>query len=223
MPDRTLRQRIENTKSAIKYLESLSPEERRASVIEMRDAQAGSDRVLAVFVFILVLLFSAGIIYMWLIGYKMSLMSSLGIVGALILNTIGFQYLKSNSIESIGRLQFDDFTDEDVIAYFREREKSNQKALDDWNKKGKYILVALVILTILLFFDGSTRDFAVMFVASVLDLFLIGFVVLLLLQLGKYRKGEMFIAANKACIWEVRVYTFSRTLPGLKLVPSKRR
>jgi hypothetical protein len=188
MSDRTLQQRIENEKSAIKYLESLSPEERRASVIEMREAQSRSDKVLVVFLSVLVLWFSAGVIYMWLIEYKMSLMSSLGMVGAVILNTVGFQYLKSNKIESIGKLQSDDFTDEDVIAYFRARERSNQKALDDWNKKGRYLFFALVFLTLLLFFIHSTIEFAVMLMVGVPCIYLIGYVTFMLIQQSKYRK-----------------------------------
>jgi len=75
-----LQQLDEQVKSQHKYWESLSPEERRASVIQMRDAQSKNAQKSIVFLAVIGLLSSVITIHFWLNVYNMSLSSSLGLL-----------------------------------------------------------------------------------------------------------------------------------------------
>jgi len=98
----------------------------------------------------------------------------------------GFQYIKSNRIKSNSKIQSDDFTDDDVIAYFREHERVNKRALEKLNKN-KYLIFAFGGILVLLANFRSTMELAFMLSASGLSVFLIGLVVFTFIQKGKNR------------------------------------
>ena len=181
-----LQQVGEQVKSQNKYWESLSPEERRASVIQMRDAQAKNAQKSIIFLAVIGVVFSAITIQFWLNEYHMSLMSSLGIIGGMFLVAIGFQYINSNKIKSNSKIQTDDFSDDDVIAYLREHEKVNQRALVQWNKN-KYFVFIIGGLFILSLNFRSTQEFSYMALFSGISIFLLGLVIFFIVQKIKSR------------------------------------
>jgi Ca2+/Na+ antiporter len=186
MTKRNLQQIDKQVKSQHKYWESLSPEDRRASVIQMRDAQSKNAQKSIVFLAIIGFLFSAATIHFWLNEYHLSLESSLGVIGGVVLAALGFQYIKSNRIKSNSKIQSNDFSDDDIIAYFQEHEKVNQRALKQWNKN-KYLVFVLGGLFILSLNLRLTKDFSFMALVSGISIFLIGLVVFFTIQKGKNR------------------------------------
>jgi hypothetical protein len=184
-----LQQVIEQVKSQHAHWESLSPEERRASFIQTRDAQSKNSQKSIVFLAFIGLIFSAITIHFWLTEYNMSLASSFGIVGGMILAVLGFQFIKTNRIRSNSKIQSNDFNDDDIIAYFREHERVNQRFLELWNKKGKYLVFIFGGIMILSLNFRLTKGFAFMLLASGISIFLIGLVIFTLIQKGKTRSS----------------------------------
>jgi len=185
----SLQQLGEDVKSQHEYMESLSPDERSSLIIQMHDAQSKNARQSMVFLAAIGLLFSAGTIYLWLIQYRMNLMSSLGIIGGALLAAFGFRYIQVNRIALHNKIQTNDFTDEDVIAYFREHEGINQRALEQWNKKGKYIVSVFGGLLMLLLVFRPTMPLAFLLLTSGISVFLVGLVVFTIVQKGRKQRG----------------------------------
>jgi hypothetical protein len=181
MSSSSYKQQIESTKSQIEYLESLPPEQRRVAIIKMRKDQARSEIFVLILVAIMGLSFFAFAMYSWVVEYNISLMSSLGVVGAAILNIVAFRYFQSSNSESANKILSDEFTDEDILAYFRERERNDQQAFEQWNKN-KYWLALIMVILIALYFVSPVRDFVVMLFSGTLSMFLIGFVISALIQ-----------------------------------------
>ncbi|MBI5295346.1 MAG: hypothetical protein HY869_07705 [Chloroflexi bacterium] len=176
----------EQVKSQHRYWESLSPEERRASVIQLRDAQSKNAQQSIKFLAVIGFVFSIATIHFWLNEFHMSLASSLGIIGGVILATFGFQFIKSNRIKSNSKIQSNDFSDDDLTNYFREHEKVNQKFLEKWNKS-KYLIYIIGGLFLLSLNFRSTKDFAFMVLGSGISIFLIGLVIFFIIQKAKNR------------------------------------
>ena len=185
MPNNSPEQRIE---TQIKYLDSLSTEERRASVIEMRESQLKAMNTVIIYTSILGLLGFAGIIYMWLVEYCMSPASSFGIISGVILNTVGFQYVKSKNFESLKRLQSDNFTDEDIVTYFQEIKENNQKSKETWNKKGRYYFIAVYGIGFLLHLNCAMWKFTTPYIWIGLSTYLILFTASALVQQRNFKK-----------------------------------
>lgn len=171
----------ESVKSQHKYWESLSPEKRRETLIQTRNDLLKNAQKYIFFLAIIGLLFSVITINLWVTTYKMNLMSSLGVFCGTLLAGAGFYYINLNKIKSSRKIQSDKFTDDDAIAYFREQEMVNQRALEQWNRKGKYILAIGTMLVFLLFFR-STVEFAFILLASRISVFLIGLVISFFVQ-----------------------------------------
>jgi len=186
MPKGTHQQLDEQVKSQHKYWESLSPEERRSSVIQMRDAQSNNAQKPIIFLAIVGIAFSAVTVHFWLNEYHMNLVSILGIVGGVILAAFGFQYIKSNRIKSYNKIQTDDFNDDDVIAYFQEHERVNKRALEQLSKY-KYLVFVLGGLFLLSLNFSPTKDFSFMALLSGISIFLLGLVVYFVVQKTKNR------------------------------------
>jgi Ca2+/Na+ antiporter len=181
-----LQQLDEQVKSQHKSWESLSPEERRASVIQMRDAQTNNAQKSIVFLTIIGVVFLAITLQFWLNEYHMSLLSSSGIIGGMFLAAFGFQYIRSNRIESNSKLQTNDFSDDDVKAYFREHERVNQRALAQWNKNRYFVFIigGVFLLSLNL---RSTKEFSYMALLSGISIFLLGLFIFFVVQKIKSR------------------------------------
>ena len=179
MNSENLQQIGENVKSQHRYWERLSPDERRTEVIKLCKAQAKTSRKNVGRMLIIGFMSLAASIVFWLWVFKMNLLSTMGFVGGIILATIGFNVLYANRINSYYKILSNRFDDNDVIAYFREHEKINQRFLTRWNKSGKYVLFICFGIGIFLIYNPATFAFAFVALASGLGLFFIGAVFIL--------------------------------------------
>ena len=124
MNSENLQQIGENVKSQHRYWERLSPDERRTEVIKLCKAQAKTSRKNVGRMLIIGFMSLAASIVFWLWVFKINLLSTMGFVGGIILATIGFNVLYENRINSYYKILSNRFDDNDVIAYFREHEKT---------------------------------------------------------------------------------------------------
>jgi hypothetical protein len=178
---------LEQVKSRQKHLEDLSPEKQRAAIIRMRNAQAKNSQKSVIFLAVLGLLISAVAIYFWFVKYELSLPSTLGVLTGIVIAVSGFQYLQANKVTSYAKIQSNEFTDEDITAYFREHEQVNKKALEQWNKRGKYVVFIGVGLLVLLLNYRPTASFAFMVLATGLSVFFIGLFLIWLVEKYQWR------------------------------------
>jgi hypothetical protein len=152
-----------STEDWVQHLKSLTPEERRDFAIEMREEQIKFSNRYIVFASISALIFSFAGLYLWGYAYHMSRESTFGILTGSALFFIGFQFMKSSLIyEPFKNFYPDDFTDEDIFAYFQEISKSEQKS-SRLAKIGKfYFLIVISVLWIPLFlqFSNSSYEFS---------------------------------------------------------------
>ena len=165
-------------KSHHRHWDELSLDERRASIIRMRNARTKNARKSAVFLSIVGFLFLAATVYSWYHLYKMSLQSNLGIVAGTIVAALGFKVVFSNRVISYQKLFSNDFSDDDINAYFQEEAKVNQRFLEQWNRIGNFIFVVCLIIVIFLLSNDSTEEFARMLLYTGITIFLLGLVVL---------------------------------------------
>ena len=177
-----LDQADEIIKEQHKRLESLSPEQRRAEVVQSPHAQVGQAQKTALSIGFVGLLILVIAIFLWVIKYNFSPMSSLGIIGGVILAALGFWYMKANTIRSRQKILSNNFTDDDVRAYFREHEMLNQRMAGWWKKGGTFVLGFGTILLIVLVFYRPTEPFGAMMLTVGLGLFFIGLAVVLYVQ-----------------------------------------
>jgi len=150
-----------NVQTRHKALRRLSSAERRETILQLRDAQSKTAHWSAIFLFFLGLGFLAGTIFLWYRQYRMSLMSSLGIVAGLVVAGIGFRIVHSNKVKSFTKILSDDFSDGDILAWIQEHETINRRFLDQWRRWRQYIFFLLFVLFLLLFIR-PTREFAAM-------------------------------------------------------------
>lgn len=182
MAKRDLEQLEEQVKSQHKYWENLSVEDRRALIIQMRNKPT-KDATKNVFSIVIIgLLFFAGTILFWVNEFKLSTTSNLGVVSGVVLATLAFRYTQSNRITSRDKLLSNDFTDADVLAYFEEHERINQKALKQWNTRGKYVVYIFFGTLILLLNIRFTFQFSIMVLFSGVSVFLCGLAVFTFFQ-----------------------------------------
>jgi hypothetical protein len=174
MKSNNLQQIGENVRSQHRYWEGLSPDERRAEVIKLCNTQATTSRKNVVPMLMFGIIFVATSIIFWIWVFKMNFNATIGFAGGIILATIGFNILYANRINSYYKILSNNFDDNDVITYFREHEKINQRFLERWNKSGKYVLFVCFGIGIFLIYNPSTFAFAFVALAFGLGLFFVG-------------------------------------------------
>jgi len=165
-----------------KHLESLSPEQRRAEVVQLLHAQVRHAQRSALSIGIVGLLILVIAIYFWFGEYHVSPMSSLGIIGGVILAALGFWYMNANSIRSRQKILSNNFTDADVLDYFREHETINQRTAVWWNKGGKFVLGLSSIILAGLTFYRPTAPFGAMMLLVALSVFFMGLAIIIYVQ-----------------------------------------
>ncbi|MCK4837601.1 MAG: hypothetical protein KAS94_02305 [Desulfobulbaceae bacterium] len=161
-------------KSKHQYMDRLNPEERRAAFISQRNMLSKNTNKKLAFLTIVGLLFSSLTVYIWIAKFQFSLLSNFGFIGGMIIAAFGFWYINFNRITANKPMLSNDFTDEDLSAYCREHEEVNKRALENWNKKGKYVVSIIGFLIIILIEFQDTMEFGSMVLASGLSIFLIG-------------------------------------------------
>jgi len=152
-----------STEDWVQHLKSLTPEERRDFAIQMREEQIKFNNRYIVFASISAPIISFASLYLWGYVYHMSQESTFGILTGSALFFIGFQFTKSSLIyEPFKNFYPDDFTDEDIFAYFQEISKGEQRS-SRLAKIGKfYFLIGISALWIplLLHFSNSLYEFS---------------------------------------------------------------
>jgi len=181
MAKRKLQEIEEQAKSQHKHWESMSPDKRRASVIQMRDAQSKNAQKSIIILSVVGVVFFAFTVHFWLNIYHLSIASSSGIIGGAILAVFGFRYIQFNRIKSHSIIQPNDFNDDDIMAYIQEHEKVNQRALINWNRY-KYLIFVLGGLLMLSLNLHPTKEFSFMVLSSGLSIFLLGLFVHYVIQ-----------------------------------------
>lgn len=141
-----------STEDWVQHLKSLTPEERRDFVIQMREEQIKINKKLIVFSSISAPIISFASLYLWGHAYHMSRESTFGILIGITLFFIGFQLMKSSIIyEPFKNFYPGDFTDEDIFIYFQVISKSKQKS-SRLVKIGKFYFLAIASALSLSFF-----------------------------------------------------------------------
>jgi hypothetical protein len=177
-----LDQADEIVKEQNRRLESLSPAQRRVEVAETVQAQAAHAQKNALSIGLTGLLFLGIAAILWIFKYNRSPMSSLGILGGVILGAACFWFIKANTIKSRQKILSNNFTDEDIHAYFREHEMLNERTARWWKKGGIFVSGFVAILPISLVFYSPTTPFGVLMLTVGLGLIFTGLAVILYVQ-----------------------------------------
>jgi hypothetical protein len=108
-------------------------------------------------------------------------MSSLGVASGTILAMAGLIYINSRLIKSHSKILSGDFTDDDIIAYYREHEMVNKRALEGQSKIGTIVSIFLVGSLIYAADHWLTAEAKTMTLLSGISGFLVGFTFFLLI------------------------------------------
>ncbi|MBI3175782.1 MAG: hypothetical protein HYZ25_18830 [Chloroflexi bacterium] len=147
----------------VQHLKSLTPEERRDFVIQMREEQIKINKKLIVFSSISAPIISFASLYLWGHAYHMSRESTFGMLTGSALFFIGFQFIKSGLLyEPFKNCYLDDFTDEDIFAYLQGISKGNQKSsrLEKIGKFYFFIVSSALLIPFFLHFSNSSYEFS---------------------------------------------------------------
>jgi len=169
-----LRKLESKVKSLHDYWRGLNPEERRKAVVEFLDAQQRTSRQSAIVILVFGIVALAATVFFWHNQSHRSLMSSLGIVGGVLVAGLGFRFLQLNRVKSYHKLFSDDFSDEDILAWLKEHEEVNRRFVERWNGWGKYLVFVVGGAWIIMLSIDATKELASSALFSALTVLFLG-------------------------------------------------
>jgi Flp pilus assembly protein TadB len=170
---------------------SFSPNERRKTVIKIRDAGFESSRKSLPLLFIMAIPFVAVSLLMLIVSLisRSNLLSSLGFVLGLSLSAIGIWVLIAYRIKSYPKILFDDFSDEDAIAYLREEQDVNKRFLYQLKRPASYAIFVYFGIVLISIVVIHTIEFILMLLITTLGFFLL-FLAIFTLHRSRRKSGK---------------------------------